>query len=141
MWSSIANDVYISLTAHFITCDFEQKSYILAAQNMPERHTGVHCDQRLLQLLSEWGLEKTSGTSIPVTTDNASNMVTAFEGSNWKHIHCVAYYTLNLCVEDGVKRPGVQKVLGRCRNIVSFFHRSPLATTQLKENQKELQLP
>jgi len=50
-------------------------------------------------------------------------------------------HTLNLCVEDGLKKPEVQKVLGRCRNIVSFFHRSPLATTQLREKQKELQIP
>jgi len=64
IWSSIANGSYISVTAHFVTFDFEQKSYILATQNMPERHTGVHIEERLLQLLSEWGLEKASGTSL-----------------------------------------------------------------------------
>jgi len=43
-------------------------------------------------------------------------------------------------VEDGLKKPEIQKVLGRCRIIVSFFHCSPLATTQLREKQKELQI-
>ena len=44
---------YITLTAHFITSDFEQKNYILATRNMPERHTGVHIEERVLQMLSE----------------------------------------------------------------------------------------
>lgn len=91
-------------------------------------------------MLLEWGLEMTSGTSIAATTDNVSNKVAAFGGSKWKHIHCVAH-TLNLCVEDGLKKSEVQKLLGRCCNIVSFFHCSPLATTQLREKQKELQIP
>ena len=107
---------------------------------MPERHTGVHIEERVLQLLSEWNLEKASGTSIPMTTDNASNMETAFAGPNWKHIHCVAH-TLNLCVDEGLQKPAVQRVLVRSRNIVSFFHCSPLATAQLKKKQEELQLP
>ena len=45
IWSSIATESYITLTAHFITPDFEQKSYILATRKMPERHTGVHIEE------------------------------------------------------------------------------------------------
>ena len=100
---------------------------------MPERHTSVHIEECVLQLLSEWNLEKASGTSIPMTTDNASNMETAFAGSNWKHIHCVAH-TINLCVDEGLQKPAVQRVVARGCNIVSFFHRSPLATAQLKRS-------
>ena len=139
IWSSIATESYITLTAHFITSDFEQKSYILATRNMPERHTSVHIEERVLQLLSEWNLEKVSGTSIPMTTDNGSHMETAFAGPNWKHIHCVAH-TLNLCVDEGLQKPAVQQVLARGRNVVLFFHRSPLATAKLKKKQEELQL-
>ena len=107
IWSSIATESYIILTAHFITSDFEQKSYILATQNMPEKHTGVHIEECVLQLLSEWNLEKASGTSIPMTTDNASNMETAFAGPNWKHIQCVPH-TLNLCLNEDLQKPAVQ---------------------------------
>ena len=107
IWSSIATESYITLTPHFITSNFEQKSFILATRKMPERHTGVHIEEDVLQLLSEWNLEKASGTSIPMTTDNASNMETAFAGHNWKHIHCVAH-TLNLCVDEVLQKPAVQ---------------------------------
>ena len=48
IWSSVATESYITLTAHFITSDFEQKSYILATRNMPERDTGVHIEERVL---------------------------------------------------------------------------------------------
>ena len=53
---SMATESYITLTAHFITS--EQKSYILATRNMPERHTGVHIEEHVLQLLSGWNLDK-----------------------------------------------------------------------------------
>ena len=102
---------------------------------MPERHTGVHIEEHVLQLLSEWNLEKASGTSIPMTTDNASNMKTALAGSNWKHIHCVQH-TLNLCVDEGLQKPAVQRLLARGCNLVLFFHRSPLATVQLKKSKR-----
>jgi len=59
IWSSIATESYITLTAHFITS--EQKSYILATQNMTERHTGVHIEERVMQMLLEYNLEKASG--------------------------------------------------------------------------------
>ena len=76
-------------------------------KHMPERHTGVHIEERVLQLLSEWNLEKASDTSLPMTTDNVSNMETAFACPKWKHIHCVAP-TLNLCVDEGLQKPAVQ---------------------------------
>ena len=90
IWLSIGTESYITLTAHFTTSDFEQKSYILATKYVRKAYW---CDieECVLQLLSEWNLEKASGTSISMTTDNASNMETAFVGSNWKHIHCVAH--------------------------------------------------
>ena len=47
------------------------------------------------------------GVSIPMTTDNASNMETAFVGPNWKHIHCVAH-TLKFCVYEGLQKPAVE---------------------------------
>ena len=45
----------------------------------------------VLQLLSQWNMEKASGTSILVTTDSTSNTETAFASPNWKHIHCVTH--------------------------------------------------
>ena len=58
-------------------------------------------------MLLEYNLEKASGASIPMTTDNASNMETPFAGPNWKHIHCVAH-TLNLYVYEGLQKPAVE---------------------------------
>ena len=134
IWSSIGTESYITLTAHFTTSDFEQKSYILATKYVRKAYW---CDieECVLQLLSEWNLEKASGTSISMTTDNASNMETAVAGSNWKHIHCVAH-TLNLCVDEVLQKPAVQRVLARGCNIVLFFHCSPLTTAQLKRSKR-----
>ena len=75
---SIVTKYYTILMAHFITSDFEQKS-----------HTWQK--EYVLQFLSQWNMEKASGTSILVTTDSTSNMETAFASPNWKHIHCVTH--------------------------------------------------
>ena len=79
-------------------------------------------------------------SNISMTTDNASNMETAFGGPNWKQIHCVAH-TLNLCVDEGLQKPAVQRVLAWSRNIALSFHHSLLATAQLKKKQEEFQFP
>ena len=97
----MATESYITLTAHFITS--EQKSYILAKRNMPERHTGVHIEEHVLQLLSGWNLDK---ATFPRQLTMLATWKLLLLVPNWKQIHCVAH-TLNLCVDEGLQKPAV----------------------------------
>ena len=40
IWTSFANDAYISLTTHFIDDCWQMRSYTLATYSFPEQHTG-----------------------------------------------------------------------------------------------------
>lgn len=46
-WSSIAQNSYISLTAHIIDNQWSPKSFTLATQEMTERHTAVNLAKNL----------------------------------------------------------------------------------------------
>ena len=104
---------------------------------MPENHTGVNIATVLKQATKEWGLQP----DLPLVSDNASNMIVAGkEFGTTLHVPCFAH-TLNLACTKALKINSVAKLLGKMRNIVRYFHKSPQALVILKEKQKMLQLP
>ena len=56
------------------------------------------------------------------------------------HIKCFGH-TINLATQRGLKCVGASRLLGRMRRVVTFFHRSTVATALLKEKQGLLGLP
>ena len=80
---------------------------------------------------------------LPITTDNAANIVKAIEiaSSDFSpHIRCYAH-CLNLAAQKAMEISSVSKLLGRIRRVVIFYHSSSTATHILKEKQKALELP
>jgi len=49
IWTSRVMQAYITATVHFLTDRWKMESKVLQAQEMPERHTGVHISERLLK--------------------------------------------------------------------------------------------
>ena len=60
IWTSFANDAYISLTIHFIDECWEMKSYTLATYSFPEQHTGDNIVEKLKEVLSEYDIDATA---------------------------------------------------------------------------------
>lgn len=56
------------------------------------------------------------------------------------HIRCVAH-TLNLATQRGLQVPLMERLLGRIRRVVSFFHKSTTAMALLRSKQTILELP
>lgn len=84
---------------------------------------------------------KKNGNNPAMTTDNAINMVNACRDAEiYIHIGCFAH-TLNLCTQRGLKVNQMDRLCGRVRHVVSFFHRSSVATDILKQKQALLELP
>ena len=67
-------------------------------------------------------------------TDSAANEVKAFSLLEWPRLPRFGH-NLNLAVKAGTAIAEVNKIVAKSRNLVSFFHRSPQATTLLKEKQ------
>ena len=73
-------------------------------------------------------------------SDSAANCVAAVRLLGWKHLPCFAHI-LNLTVQESKRSDNVVvEIQGKCRSIVSYFHRSVKSTQKLKEIQKQLGL-
>jgi hypothetical protein len=114
LWTSVAQEGYITITVHYISPDWDLKCKVLATRVLEKRHTGVHIAAVIHTLREE--IKIPAFTSM--TTDNAANMVVAAEKANIPRIPCFSH-TLQLAINDGLKKPQIQKALAACRRLVS----------------------
>ena len=137
LWTSGANEDYLTITAHMISTNFDLVSFVLQTRNVTcERHTAENLSIEFEKALVEWDLKNPI-----VVSDNARNITNVFSKFlKWDHIGCMAH-TINLAVTKCFKLGSVSKLLAKCHHVVSHFRRSTLQTTVLKEKQKLLSLP
>ena len=137
LWTSGANEDYLTITAHMISTNFDILSFVLQTRNVTcERHTAENLSIEFEKALVEWDLKNPI-----VVSDNARNITNVFSKFlKWDHIGCMAH-TINLAVTKCFKLGSVSKLLAKCHHVVSHFRRSTLQTKVLKEKQKLLSLP
>ncbi|XP_042514460.1 zinc finger BED domain-containing protein RICESLEEPER 2-like [Macadamia integrifolia] len=58
LWTSITNDGYIALTAHYIDKDWVLHKKLLKFCIMPPPHTGIHICEMVSKILSDWGIDR-----------------------------------------------------------------------------------
>lgn len=89
LWTSLANDAYISVTASYIVGDdWELKARTLANVEMEERHTQANISTRLADIASTWQIEQKTKV---VVHDGASNMKEIGSTNKWSDISCSAH--------------------------------------------------
>lgn len=74
IWSSRANDGYISVTVHFVK-DWTVKNVCIAVRGFQESHSGDNIRQIILGILREFSLD--ASKMVAITTDRGANMVAA----------------------------------------------------------------
>ena len=123
-WSSFANDSYLGVTCHFISPQWELRSYVLQTREVTERHTGENMAQELQNVVDEWDIHN---KLVATTTDNGRNVVSAVVTHlQWQHLACAAH-TLQIAVKSGLSLQPVSDVLKRCRKLVGHFRHSIVA--------------
>ncbi|WAR27086.1 ZBED1-like protein [Mya arenaria] len=131
-WTSLKNESYETVTAHFIDNSWTLKTAVLGAMKVEGSHTAQNISTSLKKTQAEWNLK----TPI-ATTDNAANERKAFELLNWTRFGCFGH-RLNLVVKHALSVSEVAKVLGKGRKLVTFFHSSPSVSGELLKKQKLL---
>ncbi|XP_077314545.1 E3 SUMO-protein ligase ZBED1-like [Lithobates pipiens] len=135
-WTSVTTESYVTITAHYVSKDWQIMSHVLQTRAIYESHMGAHLAELLSRVVEEWQL---SDKSVVLVTDNASNMIVAAQVGKFPHVKCFAH-TLNLASQRAMKVGTLSRFLGRVRRISTFFHRSTRASQCLKEKQKCLGL-
>lgn len=137
-WTSRATESFLTVICHFINKNWELCSKILQTDHFEGSHTGQKVGFELRTMMINWGI---SDKVEVITVDNASNMTVAVEvsGANLK-LGCFAH-TLNLASNKALGIPSLNKILGKVRSVVTYFHKSNIATEILKEKLAAIQLP
>lgn len=87
-WTSLKNENYFAVTAHFIDKNCHMKSYLLSCLKFTGKHTSENIADALKTIVSQWGLQD---KIVACTTDNAANMVRAVKLCQWLHIPCFTH--------------------------------------------------
>ncbi|KAF2896786.1 hypothetical protein ILUMI_09389 [Ignelater luminosus] len=134
-WTSVANESYLAVTAHFLNKANDLQSVLLECYKYTDSHTAVNLSEELQRIVENWQIKE---RIVAVVSDNAANIVAAIKRTEWKHIPCFAH-TVNLIIRSSLDtiRPIRQKV----KNLVEFFKRSPQASEKLHQMQKQLGKP
>ena len=120
---------YMSLTVHFIDRNFTLQSKCLQTLEVPQDHDTASLKDIISTMLSNWKIKDKFCGGI---TDNDSNIVSAFGLLKIDHFPCIAH-TSQLAVNKGLKVARIQRIIGRCKTIVSHFKRSTKETCKLQE--------
>ena len=105
LWTGCHKRAYTSVTAHYITSEWEMKHNCLQTREVDERHTAENLGVELQAALKEWGgLEyKAYGC----TTDNVSNTTNAVvDHLQLVQLPCIGH-TLQLSVEWGLQATSI----------------------------------
>ena len=124
IWSSLATEGYITVSAHYLTPDWDMCSYVLETSGFPERHIGDNIANKLCKIGEQYDLNNKVST---VVHDCAANMVRALEILNdmhgWQSLLCSAH-SLQLCLNPGL---AIDRLIKAARKLVGHFKHSVLA--------------
>ena len=133
MWTSVASDPYMTVTAHFITDSWVLQSCVLMTRATTDRHTGENIASHLNDVKQEFGICEVSA----LVTDNATNMVAAASEAGMPRVPCFSH-TLQLAVNDGLKITAAARAIAAGRRVVAHFSHSAMSTQALKEHQSRM---
>ena len=139
IWSSRANDSYISLTCHFVDANFVRNNLMLNVSLFNTDHTADNIAAKIQEMIQLWGLS--DDDFYMIMRDNAANMKAAFSRVGMNSFGCLAH-SLQLVIKDGcLNLVNVNNLLSTARKIIGHFHHSIQATQRLKQIQRNLRLP
>lgn len=140
IWTSNGGggEPYLSFSIHFVTPDWKLQPYCLETLLFPQDHTADNIREMIENIIDEWGISKDN--FVCITTDNAANMLKAFEDFPDLWLGCFGH-NLNLAISKVLKLSRVESAVRACRHLVQGFSRSWKRRRELRAKQIALQIP
>ena len=88
-WTSVNNEAFIAVTAHFVDRNFELQSVLLTCKPIVSTHTSKNLADELGEIIKDWNL----GQRVLIfVSENAYNVVGAVKNHLMlKHLGCAAH--------------------------------------------------
>jgi hypothetical protein len=130
----------MSLTAHYISKDWQLEAKCLATSFVPEYHTKDVLAEALKVGAQEWGIEEEKISCI--TTNNGANIIAAVRELKWPWLNCFGH-NLNMAINNALdgEKDRTSRAFGVCRAINGAFSHSWQRKRELSKAQDELPLP
>ena len=116
--NDMTGDKYLGVSLHFVT-NYSLCWSNLATRLLHEKKTGATIVEYIRSVLNEYDISQSA--DIVFVTDNASNMVKAFE--NEFHLRC-ACHCLNLAIGQTLSIDELGETFASCRKLVQHFKQS-----------------
>ena len=144
-WTSMNNDSFIAITAHFIDNNTILKNYLLDCVQYSDTHTATNLTSFLKSVFQEWNIEN---EIVAIVSDNAANILAAVRSGNWPSIGCFAH-KINLVLQDALgtkssERPipnTIGETISKVKNIVQYLKKSAQAKAKYFEIAKNMGIP
>ena len=139
IWTSGANEAYITVSGHFISQAWDLLTVVLTTSAFPKCYTGVEISHKLVEIVSGLGIEE---KVICIVHDQASNMILSMdillEEKEWDSLRCSAH-CLQLCINAGLTTVSVvDRTIAAAKKLVGHFRHSVVASEALKKRQKQM---
>jgi hypothetical protein len=136
--TTVASDSMSAVTAHFISKDWQARSFLLALDRLDGSHTGEMLKSVVDEVVERW---RAFGKVFGIATDGAANILKAVKELQKDNIveegqRCVCH-NMHLVVCDALDDDGVKPLVTKARGIANLFKNSQLFRDALAKAQKE----
>ena len=123
IWTSYANDTYLSLTMHLVDSSWDMILCVLVTVPFPEHHTVVNIVNKVKQVVEKYNID--INCLLAVVHDHSSNMQLAGEmlcelSRNFRSLSCAVHH-LQRCVEEGLAISSIAQAIRAAKKLVSHF--------------------
>lgn len=141
IWTSVATDSYLTVTAHYLNEEWEMKSAISGTLPLLESHTANNLAIWIKEMVEDSGIR--TEKVVAFIHDNCKNIANAgkvLESENgWISLSC-AGHTLQLCVNSGLEVTVIKNTITAGRRLTTHFRKSEPALRALRSRQKDMRI-
>ena len=94
IWTRVTNKAYMSITATYLTPEWQVMNVVLDSVVLHELHTLEHISVKLGEIAQDWDIHEKIFACVH---DRASNCKVAEAVNSWRDVHCAAH-PINLAV-------------------------------------------
>ena len=138
VWTSMATDSYLTVTAHYLNEQWEIKNIVSGTLPLLDSHTASNLATWIKEMVEDIGEKIVAFVHDNCKNiDNAGKILESEHG--WFSLGC-AGHTLQLCVNSGLETTAIKNAVSAGRCLTTHFRKSEPALRALRSRQKDMRV-